>query len=753
MSRWDPANAEEATAPDAASSTLAFLGIGRVWGTLSGQVTELDATAHAVLGLEDHETLAQIDAFGVPGPSPLQSVIDAGEVHEMSCWLALSSGRRAFVVLSGRLVRRPGDEALVQWFVRRGVSQPVVDQPYRAIFDQVDDGIAVHDIDSGRIVDANRAASSMFGIGREQALLVEPHDVTTGESDAADKAAFERIQAAARGERQVFEWEAHDASGRPFWLEVSLRKAKIGGVDRIVAVMRDVTQRRREDALHLETAERLRTILNTTHEIVWTLDLDGCFTFVNTQGEDATGYSAPEWIGLPFDPLIHPDDREMVRDAFRKTIAGERTRFNAQVLDVSGRTRSLLVNTAPLVQEGRVIGMVGLGNDVTEQVRLEEELNKAQKIESLGLLAGGIAHDFNNILTAIVGGISLARRRAGSDSSLLEMLSLSETACMRARDLTQQLLTFSRGGAPICKPASMAELIRETAHFVSRGSKVRCELDIDPSLSLVDMDASQMSQVLGNLILNGIQAMPDGGTITIEAHNEEIGTALPPGSALRPGRHVCVSVRDSGVGIRPEHVAKIFDPYFTTKPGGSGLGLATSYSIVRRHKGHIDFESTPGVGTTFRIRLPAAARSVAPAPSAPASASATRAPVRVLLVDDEPVLRDVASLMLRTLGYGAETAASGEQAVDVFRDAARHGTGFDVVVMDLTMPGGMSGREAAGALRSLDPKVVIVASSGYSTDPVMADPGSFGFDGAVPKPYIASDLDEALRAALKKRDR
>jgi len=505
-----------------------------------------------------------------------------------------------------------------------------------------------------------------------------------------------------------------------------------------------------ESATRKEVEERLRTILNTTHEIVWTLDLEGRFTFVNLRGEEATGYRVPDWIGLPFDPLVHPDDREMVRECFRQTIAGNRSCFKTTVIDARGQTRALMVNTAPLVEGGRIVGMVGLGYDVTEKVRLEDELHKAQRIESLGLLAGGIAHDFNNILTAVLGGVTLARRKAGNDEQLAELLMLSEKACLRARDLTHQLMTFTRGGAPICRPADMAELIRETVRFVARGSQVRCDVQIEADLRLVSMDESQMSQVLGNVVLNGIQAMPSGGTLSIRARNVEL-VDVPQGSALQPGPHVCVEIADTGVGIPPEHAARVFDPYFSTKARGTGLGLATSYSIVRRHKGHLDFESTPGVGTTFRILLPATSQTTMPPSSRPKPGAPVRG--RVLMVDDEPAVRELGALMLRGLGYQTDTVSSGEEAIERVRSAMERDEPFRAVLLDLTMPGGMSGRETARRLRQIAPDVALIASSGYSTDPIMSNHAAYGFDAAVPKPYIAAELDAGLRKALGHRER
>lgn len=730
-------------------NALTFLRIGRILSTPSGAVIAIDAMARQLLGLAPSDRLESIATAGTPDRSPLEVVLAEGALREHECWLATAATSSVPVVLSARLLSDT-QPAEIEWFVRRFEPVPEDDRnPYRAIFEQVDDAVVIFDAAVGEIIDSNSAAREMFGYQRAHPPAPTAVSVSALPPDKARQIVAERLAGAERGERQLFEWEIREPDGRHAWLEVSLRKARVAGVDRVLGVMRNVTERKRSELAHRQTEERLRTILNTTHEIVWTLDLEGRFTFVNARGEEATGHRVDEWLGVPFDPIIAPEDREMVWDCFRKTMAGGRTRFNTRVVDATRQFRSLLVNTAPLVENGTITGMVGLGTDVTDQVRLEEELHKAQKIESLGLLAGGIAHDFNNILTAILGGVTLARRQASKDASLVELLTLSEKACMRARDLTQQLLTFSRGGAPICRPASMADLVRETARFVSRGSPVRCALDIEESLWLVDMDESQMSQVLGNLILNAIQAMPAGGTVTICARNQDDDSELPRGSGLRPGPYVSVAISDSGVGIAPEHASKIFDPYFTTKVRGTGLGLATSYSIVRRHRGHIDFASTPGEGTTFRILVPATLQTAGPPSSSPHPRAPLRA--RILVVDDEPAVRQVAVLILEGLGYEALSVGSGDEAITLFRGALAAGAGFQLVVMDLTMPGGMSGWDTGRELRRIDPDVLLIASSGYSTDPIMADHAAYGFDSAVPKPYVPGDLDSAIREALKRR--
>ena len=384
--------------------------------------------------------------------------------------------------------------------------------------------------------------------------------------------------------------------------------------------------------------------------------------------------------------------------------------------------------------------------DVTEKRKLEDEVAKANKLEDLGLLAGGIAHDFNNLLTAILGNVVLARIETEPDSEVAEILLEAERAAGRARDLTQQLLSFARGGAPVRRALSLAELLSESSSFMLRGSASRCEFTIADGLWPVEVDEGQISQVVQNLVINADEAMPGGGLIRVSAENVELGDGH--GLPLPSGPYVRVSVADNGVGIPPEHLSRVFDPYFTTKRKGSGLGLASCYSIIKRHEGHINLQSDQGVGSTFSIYLPAARDAVQ------AEAMATAAPVKgdglVLVMDDEEVVRNVLQRMLIRLGYRVETAADGREAVEMYKRAKAEEHPFDAVIMDLTVPGGMGGLDAMAELVRYDPAVRAVVSSGYSNDPVMSEYRRYGFLRMMSKPYRIEDLGQTLRRLLSR---
>jgi PAS domain S-box-containing protein len=734
---------------------IALAGLGVVRVSSSGNVIAMDAAAKALLGHallplgSQGETSLRVLTVGQGGQRPWEAVLEHGEQSGMVYGVRDATGKLDTVVFDGFAQVDSRGEREVVLLVRRAARETsTVGDPYRSVFDEVSDGIVVHDIETGAIVDMNRRAGELRGWGAGEALPVHPLETARQiPPEEVDSQAFARMLRAAVGESQVFEWPVRDRDERLRTLEVSLKRARIGTHDRLLAVVRDITKRKATEQALRASEERYRALVEATHDIIWALDAEGNFTFVNTRGEELTGYRLSDWRGKSFAPLVFPEDLPKAQDAYVRAMRGECVRYEVRVVDTQGRVRRLQANVEPLREDGRIVGMVGLGTDITERTRMEDELHKAQKLESLGLLAGGIAHDFNNILTAIVGGIALARRSMGQPATQQETLEMAEKACLRARELTQQLLTFSRGGAPIRKPASVTELLEETAQFALRGSNVRCDLEVEQDLRLVEMDAGQMSQVLNNLLINAAQAMPHGGTVTLRAENFDLEAPDNRLPTLRPGLYVRVGVRDEGDGIPPEHLPNIFDPYFTTKPSGTGLGLATCYSIVKRHEGTIEVKTTPGKGTTFQIYLPATEREL-PLSEAPARRATGRGGT-VLVMDDDPMVRTVGSEMLRLLGYSVVAVNDGQQVLRTFREALAQGRTFEAIILDLTVPGGMGGREAAAALRELDPKAKLIASSGYSTDPIMADHKRYGFDGVVAKPYVPEDLERALGTVLR----
>jgi len=403
-------------------------------------------------------------------------------------------------------------------------------------------------------------------------------------------------------------------------------------------------------------------------------------------------------------------------------------------------TISIIAGCSAPIRDGIILGTVLVFRDITEQRKMEQELLRTQKLESLGILAGGVAHDFNNILTAILGNANLARMYAAQDD-VTEKLTKIEKMSLQAKDLTQQLLTFSQGEAPCKKTVSLKELIEDSASFALRGSNVRCSFSVPDDLWLVSVNAGQISQVINNIIMNADQAMPEGGVITVRAENVTVEENVLP---LNPGDYVKIAITDQGVGIPKAHLQRIFDPYFTTKQKGSGLGLSICYSIVKNHDGHINAESELEAGTTFYIYLPTSQEKEEKRAE---PEGLLRGGGKILLMDDEESILEADGEALQCLGYTVVSARDGKEVLEHYRKALREEP-FDVVIMDLTVPGGMGGEKAIQELKKIDPSVRAIVSSGYSNDPIVAHYREYGFCGVVIKPYTIKELGEILHKVL-----
>jgi PAS domain S-box-containing protein len=517
-----------------------------------------------------------------------------------------------------------------------------------------------------------------------------------------------------------------------------------------ILVFRDVTEERYLEKALFEEKERLAVTLRSIGEGVITTDTEGMVILINRVAEKLTGWPQEEAAGKSLAEVfnvINEVTRESCGNLVEKAISSRgivEPTGNVVLVAGDGTERSVAKSIAPIFShKSSIIGVVLVFRDVTELRKMEQEVLRANKLESLSILAGGIAHDFNNILTAVIGNISLARMYGINSVETLAVLDEIEQASQRARDLTQQLLTFAKGGLPVKKTASIAELIKETSSFVLRGSNVKCRYHIPGDLWPVEIDRGQISQVINNLIINAQQAMPEGGTIRINCENETMGAErhLP----LSEGDYIKITINDTGMGIPGEYQQRIFDPYFTTKQKGSGLGLAISYSIINKHGGHISVKSELGNGATFFIYLPASQYQVSPASE---KQKALTGHGKVLVMDDEEMVVKVAGKMLKHIGYEVEIAGDGVDALRLYQEARMKGRPFDAVIMDLTVPGGMGGREAISKLLEIDPDVKAIVSSGYSNDPVMANFRDYGFRGVVVKPFKIEELSNTLYNVL-----
>jgi CheY-like chemotaxis protein len=381
--------------------------------------------------------------------------------------------------------------------------------------------------------------------------------------------------------------------------------------------------------------------------------------------------------------------------------------------------------------------------DITERKQAEQERLRLDKLESLGVLAGGIAHDFNNILMVILGSISLATQ-VPSVSEAHERLAAAEAACGQGQSLARQLLIFAKGGAPIKKPQDLKGIIQEATKLALSGSQARVELSLPEHLWEVEVDRGQMHQVFSNLSINADQAMPGGGLIQIKAENVSESEAIR--LSLPPGKHVAVTLADQGLGIAPEHLKRIFDPYFTTKQKGSGIGLATVHSIVTQHGGRITVDSQLGRGTSFRLYLPAI--EATKKDEKLSEARLLKGHGRILVMDDEPLVREVVGKMLHALGYEPVLAQEGREALELYARAQASGEPIAAVILDLTIPGGMGGMEAIQHLLAQDPQVKAIVSSGYGGESIMADFKSHGFREVIAKPYRVEELGKVLHEVL-----
>ena len=387
-----------------------------------------------------------------------------------------------------------------------------------------------------------------------------------------------------------------------------------------------------------------------------------------------------------------------------------------------------------------------LAREITDQKVVEDELMKVKKLESLGILAGGIAHDFNNILTAIAGNIELAKTLVTKDEKTLQLLNDAHKASMRATKLTQQLLTFSRGGAPVKEATSLNSLIREAAEFVLHGSQVTCKFDIPSDLWMVNADSGQVEQVIQNIILNSKDALPNGGTIWVKCSNIDASEVLKL-FGKSGVKMVKISLVDKGVGIPKDIQDKIFDPYFTTKNYGHGLGLSICHTIIKKHDGYLQVNSSDEEGTTFAVYLPALV-GVKDNLTKPVKTNSRVNGCQIMVVDDEHIIREVLMGQLTSLGHKVILAEHGEEAVDMFARHREEGNQIDLIIMDLTIPGGIGGVEATEIIRQLDSKVKIIVSSGYSNDPVMANHASYGFNSALAKPFEMDTLAKCIEDLL-----
>lgn len=506
--------------------------------------------------------------------------------------------------------------------------------------------------------------------------------------------------------------------------------------------------RRAREALSSEKG-RLAATLRSIGDGVIATGTDGKVTLMNTVAEEMTGWRLEDAAGRGVGEIVRVADRNSDRPCETALASVLRTGRAASAREYrvlagrNGEKRIISDSGAPILDEdGQMIGAVLVFRDVTDRVRMEEDLYRTGKLESVGLLAGGIAHDFNNILAGIGGNAELAKIAGEKGNDTGVYLKRISKASRRATALTHQLLTFAKGGAPVIRRIDLSNMLRETVEFALSGSPVRSEVMVPDDLWAVYADSGQLVQVISNLVINAAQASPEGGRIEVAAENAVVRNEQMP--ALAAGKYVMLTVRDHGTGIAPEFMDKIFDPYFTTKAEGTGLGLAIAYSIMKKHNGQIGFDSQVGEGTVFTLHLPASFEKAEREVPVGGVTVDARYAGKVLIVDDEEDLRQCLAEILQHAGFEVCAVGDGKKAISAYREAMTSQRPFDIVITDLTIPGGMGGRETVERLLQIDPEARVVVSSGYSQDPILADYSRYGFRGIIRKPYEFEGLADTV---------
>jgi len=711
-------------------------------------------TAADVIGKTSQELNLWVD------PADRQKLVEGlrkqGEVKNLEARFRLKDGRIIDGLMSASIVEIghiPHIVSVTRDITERKQAESALKRSetrYRLLYNETP--VLLHSIDrNGILVEINDYWLKTLGYERSEVIGRKVTDFFT---EASRKHAQEVVQPAFFRDGIVkevsYQFVKKSGDVMEVLLSATAERDAAGEVVRSLAVIVDVTERKRAEAALRASEERFKAITMTASDAILLMDDRGKLVHWNPAAERMFGYSAEEALGKDLHLFLAPLRlHENYLEGFEKFVrTGQGPVINKSV-ELSAHRKDgtefpIEVSTSAMNINGRWHAL-GIVRDINERKLLEQERLKSQKLESIGTLAGGIAHDFNNLLQGIFGYISMAKLTIDQREKSLAMLEQAEKALHLSVNLTSQLLTFAKGGKPVKKVVSLRAVIEDAVKFALSGSRNVASISIADELRSVEIDEGQIGQVVQNIVLNADQSMPLGGGITITARNAPVSEAAVLAAATT-GDIVEITIQDQGTGIPLEHLSRIFDPYFTTKEKGSGLGLATSYSIIKNHGGLITVASELGKGTTFTISLPASGAPVeqeeAPAPLAAGNKG------RILVMDDEQVVRDVIGELLRSLGHEVEFAERGETAVMQYTAAMNEGSSFDIVILDLTVRGGMGGAEAVKKLLELDPNVKAVVSSGYSGDAVIADYRKYGFTAYLKKPFDIEKLHRVLNDIL-----
>lgn len=638
------------------------------------------------------------------------------------------------------------------------------EEKYRTLFEQMAQGIFIRQAD-GTVADCNQAALDMLGLEREEFIgttYIDSPCTMLDEGGRSVPASQQPSVRALREKKPILNFVAsivHPHKQDKVWLSINaIPQWKTGNaaplqvlvtLDDITAI-RQVEQELRHSRQRIRDAHKLlQLVIDTIPVRLFWKDLDLSYLGCNRLFALDAGFSRPEQlIGLDDYTMGWREQAELYRNDDMEVIRTGRPKLHYEEPQTTPEGKKIWLSTSkvPLRDaEDNIVGLLGAYEDITARKQAEAKLLNVQKLESLGRLAGGIAHNFNNILMTIMGNISFAKMEAKPTERLYQRLLNAEQGCLKAKDLCSQFLTFSKGGAPVKIQTPAAHVIRANSQLALSGTRSLCEYALPPDLWDIHADSDQLGQVLTNLLLNADQAMPEGGIIRVSAKNRILEKENSYG--LEAGNYVQILIEDHGTGIAEEDLPNIFDPYFTTKANGNGLGLASAYSIMQQHQGAITVESTNSSGTIFSLLLPAAASKVTvdtkqhPLPVKKSSGN-------ILVMDDDQSVLHTIAAMLEHLGYTAHLVVDGEAAIRAYLRAMDTNSPFDVVIMDLVIPGAMGGEATARHLQEIDPKVKMIVSSGFSQDTIIANYEKYGFTGFVVKPYRLEELASLLRQVL-----
>ena len=634
---------------------------------------------------------------------------------------------------------------------------------YKALFKYMVQG-AFYQRADGVMVDCNPAALEMLGLERDQFLghtsvAPELKMITEDGSELSDDQHPSMVaMATGKPVRNVVAGVFNPVKKGIVWLNINAIPQFKKGEEKpyqVIVTLHDVTVRvkaiealQQSEQLKKEGLKLLQLVVDTIPMRLFWKDLNLVYLGCNHLFAKDAGFTKPgELVGANDFMMAWKEQAELYQKDDLEVIQSGKPKINYEEPQTTpkGNQITLLTSKVPIRNTvGEIIGLLGIYEDITLRKREETELLRMQKLESMGRLAGGIAHNFNNILTTILGNISLAKMECTSNDKIYERLDHAEMACLKAKDLSQQFLIFSKGGSPVKESIATADLVRTNSQLALSGTTSICTYEFSDDLHNIDADPGQIEQVLTNILINADQAMPNGGTIQLICKNVVVSSDdnLP----LKNGNYVKISIHDQGPGIKTENLDKIFDPYFTTKAHGTGLGLASAYSIIKQHQGYLCVESTSESGTVFTMYIPATTASAKPKSTDEAPLVAGNG--YILVMDDDKIVLNVVGLMLKRLGYQVEFAEDGEKALSLYEKAMQSGRPFDLVLMDLIVPNGMGGKEATPKILALDPQAKVVVSSGYSHDPIMANYKKYGFCGVLKKPYSMEELSQLLKLFL-----